>query len=283
MAMLRNISIKGYRSIKEVSLNLNSLNVLIGANGSGKSNFISFFKLLNEMMGKRLQQYIGTSGRAQSLLHFGPKITPQLESELEFEGQDYVNWYSMRLFHAAGDTLVFADETLRAHRTGYPTPKTPVSLDSGHQETRIGEAIDRGEPMAKAFHYLLNQCRVYHFHDTSPTARMRQACSIRHNRWLMPDAGNLAAMLYVYRQKNPVVYNRIISTVRKISVEFDDFELEPDRLDPNYILLNWKKRGQDYLFEPHQFSDGTLRAIAILTLFLQPEEELPDVIILDEP
>jgi predicted ATPase len=82
MAMLKKISIKGYRSIKAASLELSSLNVLIGANGAGKTNFVSFFKMLNEMMGNRLQQYIGTSGRAQSLLHFGPNVTPQLEGEL---------------------------------------------------------------------------------------------------------------------------------------------------------------------------------------------------------
>jgi predicted ATPase len=113
MAQLKKISIKGYRSIKDTSLELSPLNVLIGANGAGKSNFVSFFKMLNEMMGNRLQQYIGTSGRAQSLLYFGPKVTPQLEGELEFEVENGRDWYSLRLFHAAGDTLVFAEETLR--------------------------------------------------------------------------------------------------------------------------------------------------------------------------
>jgi predicted ATPase len=282
MAMLKKIGIKGYRSIKDATLELSSLNVLIGANGAGKSNFVSFFKMLNEMMGDRLQQYIGTSGRAQSLLHFGPKITPQLEGELEFDAENALDWYSMRLFHAAGDTLVFADETLRFLQTGYANPKV-VSLGAGHQETRIGDEANRGEQTAKVFRHLLNQCRVYHFHDTSPTARMRQSCYIHDNRWLMPDAGNLAAMLYAYQQQNEVVYKRIVSTIRKIMLEFDDFDLEPSRLNPNDIFLNWRKRGRDYLFGPHQISDGTLRAMAILTLFLQPERDLPDVIILDEP
>jgi len=282
MAMLKKISIKGYRSIKDASLELGPLNVLIGANGAGKSNFVSFFKMLNEMMGNRLQQYIGTSGRAQSLLHFGPKATPQLEGELEFDANNCQDWYAMRLFHAAGDTLVFADETLRFLKAGFASPKV-VSLGAGHLETRIGDEANSGEQTANVFRHLLNQCRVYHFHDTSPTARIRQSCYIHDNRWLMPDAGNLAAMLYAYRQQNEVVYTRIISTIRKIMLEFDDFDLEPSRLNPTDIFLNWRKRGRDYLFGPHQISDGTLRAMAILTLFLQPERDLPDVIILDEP
>src|SRR5258708_39918693 len=107
MAMLRKVILNGLKSIKSMDLELRSLNVLIGANGAGKSNFVSYFKMLNEMMGGRLQQYIGTTGRAQSLLYFGPKLTPELEGQLEFEADNGLDRYAMRLFHAAGDTLVF--------------------------------------------------------------------------------------------------------------------------------------------------------------------------------
>ena len=62
MAMLSQIEIKGYRSIKDAVVELGPLNILIGANGVGKSNFVSFFKMLNEMMGGRLQQFIGYLG-----------------------------------------------------------------------------------------------------------------------------------------------------------------------------------------------------------------------------
>ncbi|MGH9799882.1 MAG: AAA family ATPase, partial [Blastocatellia bacterium] len=135
--MLQRISLKGFKSIKEMDLELRALNVLIGANGAGKSNLVSFFKMLNEMMAGRLQQCIGTSGRAQSLLHFGPKVTPQMEARLEFEVNNGMDTYAMRLFHAAGDTLVFAEETLSFLPTGFSLPRN-ISLGSGHQETRIG-------------------------------------------------------------------------------------------------------------------------------------------------
>ena len=112
---------------------------------------------------------------------------------------------------------------------------------------------------------------------------MRRANYLHDNHWLNTDAGNLAAMLFLYRATESIAYRRIVSTVRKIMPEFDDFDLEPSRLNPNNIMLNWRKRGSDYLFGPHQISDGSLRAIAICTLFLQPEDNLSDVIILDEP
>src|SRR5258708_2505508 len=270
--MLQRVILNGFKSIKAMDLELSPLNVLIGANGAGKSNLVSFFKMLNEMMAGRLQQYIGTTGRAQSVLHYGTKVTPQREGRLEFDVENAVDTYAMRLFHAAGDTLVFADESLSFLQTGYSKPKV-VPLGAGHQETRIGQEAEKGEPTAKVFRRLLNNCRVYHFHDTSPTARVRQYCYVGDNRWLMPDAGNLAALLLRLREENGgSVYQRIVTTIRLMAPFFDDFELELPDTGPD-VILNWRENGSDQVFGPHQLSDGTLRAMCLVTLLLQPEKE----------
>lgn len=279
--MLQRLTLNGFKSIKAMDLELRPLNILIGANGAGKSNLISFFKMLNEMMVGRFQQYIATSGRAQSLLHFGPKITPQIEAKLEFEVENGIDTYHLRLFHAAGDTLIFAEETLGFLQTGYTSPRID-QLGAGHQETRISEAADEGKQTAKTLRYLLNRCRVYHFHDTSSTAEVRQSCYLGDNRWLMSDAGNLAALLLRFRKENHgAAYQRIVGTIRLIAPFFDDFDLEPDA--SNRVILNWREKGSDRVFGPHQFSDGTLRAICLATLLLQPEDELPKLIVVDEP
>jgi predicted ATPase len=277
------VTLKGFKSIKEMELELRPLNVLIGANGAGKSNLISFFKMLNEMMGGRLQQYIGTTGRAQSLLHYGPKVTPQLEARLEFEADNGIDTYHLRLFHAAGDTLVFAEETLSFLQTGWVGSPKVVPLGAGHQESRIADEANRGERTAQVFRRLLNQCRVYHFHDTSATARVRQYCYIGDNRWLMADAGNLAAVLHRLQEEGGTSYQRIVSTVRLVAPFFNDFALEPTGPNKKDILLNWRERGSDQVFGPHQLSDGTLRAICLITLLLQPDAELPNLMVIDEP
>lgn len=284
MAMLKRVFVKGFKSIKDMELELRPLNVLIGANGAGKSNLVSFFKMLNEMMGGRLQQYIGAVGRAHSLLHYGPKVTPQLEARLEFEADNGLDTYYLRLFHAAGDTLVFAEETLAFLQAGWTGNPKVVSLGMGHQETRIGDGANRGETTAKVFRHLLNQCRVYHFHDTSATARVRQYGYVGDDRWLMPDAGNLAAVLHrLQNQEAGKAYHRIVSTIRLVAPFLGDFVLEPSGPSKKDILLNWRDKDSDEVFGPHQLSDGTLRAICLITLLLQPEAEVPDVIIVDEP
>ena len=280
MDKLKSIQVRGFRSIKEMTLELLPLNILIGANGAGKSNLIAFFKLVNEMMGGRLQQHIGTTGRATGNLYFGPRVTPQMEAEIVFEGPNGKNAYQMRLFYAAGDSLMFADETLSFHRKNYPHPQV-VELGAGHQETRIGDKAGEDDPVAKILRLLLNDCRVYHFHDTSPTSRVRQSCYTGDDRWLMPDAANLAAVLHRLKSRKEAVYRRIVGTIQQVAPFFEDFELEPT--ESRDIILNWRHRASDLVFGPHQLSDGTLRAICLISLLLQPKDDLPILVVVDEP
>lgn len=286
MSKLNSVTIRGYRSIKDATLGLRPLNVLIGANGAGKSNLVSFFKMMNEMMAGRLQQYIASTGHAASNLYFGPRTTPQLEAELEFETDNNdVDTYRMRLFHAAGDSLIFAEECLSFRRFGFPNSRDE-DLGAGHKETQIGSTADGdgpSAPTARVFRYLLNGCRVFHFHDTGPASRVRNYCYVGADRWPMPDAGNLAAVLYRLRSERPGTYHGIVETIRQVAPFFTGFDLEPTGAGGKDIILNWRHRESDLVFGPHQLSDGTLRAICLISLLMLPADELPLLIVIDEP
>ena len=281
MPRLKSITVRGFRSIKEMDLELGPINICIGANGAGKSNLIEFFKMINELMGGRLQQYIATTGRATANLHFGPKVTPQLEALMRFEADQGTDTYQMRLFYAAGDSLIFADETLSFLGLGYDSPRKQ-SLGAGHQEALVRDFVEDA-PLINVLRNFLNRCRVYHFHDTSQTARIRQHCYIGDDRWLMPDAANLAAVLYRLKNERESIYRRIVRDIAQIAPFFVDFHLEPSGRYGNDIILNWRHRESDLLFGPHQLSDGTLRAICLISLLQQPTEDLPYLIVVDEP
>ncbi len=280
MPQIKRLHLENYRSIQNADIEFGRLNVLIGANGSGKSNLISFFQMMNEMIGGRLQQYVGISGRAQSILHFGPNVSPQLSACLQFDVDNGTDWYFMRLAHAAGDTLLFAEERVEFLQTGFTNPKV-VSLGAGHFETRLADKSRLADKTVKTLRYLLGQCRVFHFHDTSPTARVRQFCYQNNSRFLMPDAANLAAVLFQLSENRPIVYRRIVETIRLLAPFFNDFVLEPTPRDE--VILNWRHQDSDLIFGPHQFSDGTLRAICLVSLLLQPEEDQPVMLLVDEP
>jgi predicted ATPase len=268
MARLTSIGIGGFKSIKDLQpLPLRPVNVFVGANGSGKSNLISFFRLLNAIPAGKLQEFVGRSGGANTLLYYGAKETPGLWASLEFEGKTgRVVYFSWLLMSTEADSMIFSNETADRQVFG-----------SGHRESLLSADTSPDLPA-----YLAG-VRVFHFEDTSETAAIRRRCNIEDNRGLHPDAGNLAAFLYGMRKTQPQYYRRIVTTIQQIAPFFEDFDLGPMRLDPNSILLNWHDRDSVYLFGPHQLSDGTLRTMALIALLAQPESDLPSVIVIDEP
>jgi predicted ATPase len=288
MNKLDRIQVSGFKSIGSMDLSLNSLNVLIGANGAGKSNFIGVFDLLNQIVEERLQLFVGKAGGADALLHFGRKTTEEIVIHTSF-GR---NAYEVGLTSAAQDTLIFSKEIAYYHYHGqqFSQLPSPYPMGSGHKETRLYEEPRRFHGSAAIAdsvfienHVLKNlkSWKVYHFHDTSDNAPVKQTGDMGDNALLRADAANLAAFLYLLQEKHPDNYARLVKTIRLAAPFFDDFVLRPSPLNPNKILLEWREVKSDAYFNVHALSDGTLRFICLATLLLQPN--LPTTIIIDEP
>src|SRR6202453_1128777 len=104
---IKKLTIEGFKSIRKLEdFELGALNVLIGANGAGKSNFVSFFRLLRDLIQQRLQMAIAVEGGADSCLFLGPKETRQFTARLYF-GR---NGYEFSLAPTHDGRLVFSDE-----------------------------------------------------------------------------------------------------------------------------------------------------------------------------
>ncbi len=285
---LKRLKLEGYKSFRKGEVDFGDVTVLLGANGAGKSNLVSFFGLLGFLSTGALQQFIGRAGHSDSILFGGRKRTSQLRAEIEFVSGDLAaeerrSTYRMRLGDAAPDTLIFMDERALYVRSGWPQPQN-IMLGSGHRESHLKEEADKGQRTCHVLLQLLSRCRAYHFHDTSPQANIRRNHYIDDARYLRHDAGNLAAYLYALEQTRPDCYRRIVETVRLVFPAFGDFSLAPTAISKRDILLNWHEKDRsDHLFGPHQLSDGSLRFMALATLFLQPPDKLPNVIVLDEP
>jgi predicted ATPase len=282
-SFLKKITISGYKSFGtgscEQAIDLSDINIIIGANGSGKSNFVSFFRMLNNMMTGALQLYIGKNGTSENLLYFGSKKTPLIHASLEFENKTNTDIYDFSLVKAINDTLVFSEESIIWNGRKRP-------LASGQKESFLFSS-DAMEPGENVVRLILTNCRAYQFHDTSDTAHVRSAARIDDNHSLKSDGGNVASYLYMLKNKSSDYrryYDLIVDKVRFVVPQFDDFVLEPLMMNENYIKLNWKEKGEpEYLFGPEQLSDGSIRFIALAALFLQPPELLPNVIVIDEP
>lgn len=284
MNRLAMLHIEGFRSIKSADIPLGALNVLIGANGAGKSNLIDFFRMLNYALSRGFQDpYLRERGPASAILHFGPKETGIVRGELAFETNAGVNFYRFTLADSAGDRLTFTKEEVQLHRRGVEIPNPAVSLIQ-HPSDNSGlcELWADNDPTARFAKGFLQRCRVYQFHDTSLTSHLRDYSHIDQGRYLYADGGNLSAVLLDLRNEAPEDYASIVRTLKSVLPWFEDFALEAE--GRKGVLLRWRMAGRgDYLFGPGQLSDGSLRIMALVALLLLPPDRLPNVIILDEP
>ena len=277
---LKEVEIRGYKSIdfeKAVNLVLGDVNIMLGANGAGKSNIVSFFKMLSFMMSKSFANYVEMSGTSNYLMHYGAKRTPFIEGKLTFTDGKSEDIYQFKLANAAPDRLIVIEESIKWHRGGEDKPYEIV-LEPYFKESALADSPD---PVAKSIYRMLSFCKVYQFHDSSSDGPLRQVCPVETADYLQSQGNNLPSFLYFLRENFKDSYDRIVSYVREVVPQFDDFYLEPVG---RFISLRWKDTSaNDYVFDAHQFSDGSIRYIALATLLLQPQCTMPSVIILDEP
>jgi predicted ATPase len=275
------LTICGFKSIQELKdFEPGQINVLIGPNAAGKSNFISFFRMLGWMMANNLQEFVKIqSGGADSLLFNGAAVTETIRAEIRIATDHGNNDYQFRLAYTSGDTLTFLLEKYRFSSFTFENEADWIDLKAPHQEAKLLEAAE-GNQTARFMKNLLHGCACHQFHNTSRTSRIRQYWKTQDNRHLKEDAGNLAPFLLRLREHEQTSYRKIEETFRLIMPMFAEFELYPEG---NSVLLKWREKGSDRIFAAHEASDGMLRAMALVTLLNQPSSDLPDILIIDEP
>ena len=279
MSELDYITVKGFKSIASIDkLKLAPMTVLIGPNGSGKSNFIGVFSFLNAVREGRLQEYVIRAGGADKVLHFGSRVTGQLNIDISF--QNRTNEYEIELVLGGADTLI-----ARADFASFwnPIHSEPLRIKLEGTGWEAGISKQDSSAIARYVQQHLDRWRLYHFHDTSVNSPMKKTADVNDNRRLRTDGSNLAAFLYLLREKHEDSYRIIVQTVRQAAPFFQDFILEPLALNPDKIRLEWRHQGTDTYFDVSSLSDGTLRFMALATLFLQPKGYRPSVILIDEP
>lgn len=262
------IQIEGYKSINQERINLVPINILIGANGSGKSNFLSFFNFLNKLYNKKLNNHIALSGGADKILHKGLKNCDGIYFKMEFDNGQ--NGYAASVV-SGRDGFIFTEERL------IYSSDWGRNISQSNSESNLKETDNY---RAKYVRKYLDGLKKYHFHDTSDTSPFIKYSHIENDiNFFYGDGSNIAAFLYEINENHKIVYNRIIKTIQSIAPYFSDFYLHPNT--ENLVRLQWTDKFSEVTYGPNDLSDGTLRFIALVMLFMQPN--LPNTIIIDEP
>ncbi|MCY4040481.1 MAG: AAA family ATPase [Gammaproteobacteria bacterium] len=274
---LDKITIRGFKSIRSLEdFELRNLNVLIGANGAGKSNFIEFFHMVLAMMKTDgLKQF--AAGNADAYFFGGPKITGTINIQMRFG----VNGFDFDLSPTEDGFFLIHNE----HRHFFGSSQRTRKLGSGHFDSKLID--DQKRPGREAEHgaswhtyQAIRSWMIYHFHDTSTLAGMRRYHDQGHNEALFMDGANIAPFLLKLKTSDSRCYAEILGAIRAIIPFFDDFILEPNAQEK--LRLNWRQKGiHDYPMRPSHLSDGSIRFVCLAAALLQPKP--PSTIIIDEP
>ena len=161
---IRNLAISGFKSIKHTDIELHPINIIIGANGAGKSNLLSVFDLLRYHAEKKLRNY----DNANDVFHFGTEHTDQMFVELISD--DFK--YKVEFITSP------ENDDIRMKRS---TASRPADTEQGYVES------------------ILKKIKPYHFHNTSPKSKVRSNQGVWDNIQLHPYGGNIASILYKIR------------------------------------------------------------------------------------
>lgn len=262
--MFKSVGIQGYKSIRSQTVSLGRLNILIGGNGAGKSNFLSVFNFVKAVSEDGLDAWVEEQGGANRILYLGRKNTSGIRLFLEFSKGDKRKQKELFLdFEESADRLALK----------YVGTTSIEDVGSFHASSRCLDGEDA---------VFFSPLRVYHFVDTGPTSPIKQNCNVNDNRFLRSDGSNLAAVLYYISQRHPKRFALIERTMAEIAPFFAGFDLQPSRINDSIIRLAWRQIGaSDAYLDAELLSDGTLRMMCLVTLLMQPE--LPAVILIDEP
>lgn len=275
--MIERIIIENFKSIRELDLELKPINILIGANGAGKSNFISFFRLTNRICEEKAQEFIGEN--IDKFLYFGRKKSFLLNGAILFDN-NFSYFFGLGAMESSNDFVINSSgftKTSEERKEMFNSVHLIFHKDPNEQIIKT----DNQEEYKEMSEKYLKTFKIFHFHDTGSSSPMKRVNNIDDNDYLREDGANLAAYLYYLQERHPKDFKKIELQIRSIAPFFDRFNLSPRKLKPEEITLRWFEKGSEDYFDAYQLSDGTLRFIALTTLLMQ--SELPPVIIIDEP
>ncbi len=278
---IESIHIKGFRSLADVKLdNMPNPMVLLGANGSGKSNVLRFFEMLTEIYHGRLAPFILRHGGADDQLLGGQRQTKQIDTIVWFRTGLGANKLSFTLTPASEDRLAVASEEFRS-TTHDGRDDESYSASSGNESTIYKfYHLSKSDWRLKAATDFLRDCSHYQFHDTSGDSPIQKRWDVEDNHRLLSHGGNLAPVLLRLMEMDLPRYRLICAHIRRMMPEFDDFEIE---VNYGKTLLRWRPQSTNKTMGAHLTSDGTLRCFCLVTLLNLPNDMLPRVMLLDEP
>jgi predicted ATPase len=287
---LRSIGIRGYRPFHELVAPVGPLEVLVGANGSGKSSLFELLRFLRDGLQRDIPPEIVTGWTGQQVFHLpGPQ---RLGWDLDITdlGPGRSARYHGELLGPVGNPNVISE---RAEVGGGAEP--PTLLEAGSEGAHAKGAEVNGAwkkrpnqlALSSATSYpALQKLRDYlldwRFYDASTLAKekIRQPVFIEQSPVLREDGGNLSALLHYLYTEHPDIFQDLQQHLRSAIPGCRGVSVKA-RGGPGQVMAFWHEDGLDVELSLADLSDGTLHLLCWIALCIQPNP--PSLICIDEP
>jgi predicted ATPase len=305
MNIFETIYVHGFRRLYDVDLKLKPLNVVIGANGSGKTSLLDVFSLLASSASGRLKETMsdlsGIDANLTNLLTAKGDKARFMAFHLTMGVQGH-NPIEYRIaLSPVGVGYEISDETLTQRRDDKPQPFKHIHAHHGdvryfeqNNTTRKGlvrpnwdynqteSALSQVPKMFREpedFRKRLASSTHYHVLDVSRRAPVRLPQQMRDAQLPGHDGEDLVSCLYTIRETDPDRFETIEASLRAGFPDFERLNFPP--VAAGTLAMTWKDRTSKNPFYMHQLSEGTLRFLWLATLLQSPG--LTAVTMIDEP
>jgi predicted ATPase len=292
------LSVSGYRRLKALDLELRPLNVLIGANGVGKSSILAVIDLLAASANGNLENAISDSSGLSSLLTAdgktndttfalrlasNPDIAPlDYQLKLAAQGYGYIISHELLAQHRDASLSVpfkYIDSAGSRIRYHYNGNFLEPDWDVKWLETSLSQAPKMYREAESFRHLLADVSDIYHVLDVSARAPVRMPQTLSPAQTPGSDAEDLLSCLYTMRETTRDRFEAVEDALKVAFPTFERLEFPPQ--SGGLLTLGWRDRNFTRPIFANELSEGTLRFIWLATLLQSPG--LPKVTLIDEP
>jgi predicted ATPase len=298
---IKQLDIKGFRSLKDVSWQPGDLNIVIGQNGTGKSNLLRMLELIAasaQGQGK-LSKHIQNAGGMGAIVWDG--VAPSIYINLATTEPEY-NYELGLVRHGMTSSYFIQPESLTSRKmqenNGEPSvikhiERTETFLDheakdvkslgyKDREETSLSDLMSNifGEPDVPLFRSQLSGITIYHDLNVGQDSKIRQAPVTRYEKRVEPDGQNLVTALHTLYTGDREFESDIDDAMSAaFGADYEKLVFPPAADQRVQLRVRWRtlKREQSAA----DLSDGTLRFLFLLTVLCAPDP--PMLIAIDEP
>jgi predicted ATPase len=290
------LKVSGFRRLSDLNIKLRPLNVLIGANGVGKSSFLDVIDLLAASAGGNLQSTITNLGGMPSLLTADGK-TNGLSFTLWMDQENASPLeYELRLVSETVGYLIAHEHLIQQQNLSLPGPLKYIDVNGPSvrysrdgtlaapnweykaQESALSQ-VPRTYPEAEGFRRLLaDVSEVYHGLDVSVRSPVRTPQTLSPAKTPGIDGEELVSCLFTIRETARERFDAIEDALRAAFPAFERLDFPP--VAAGRLTLTWREHGLASAFYASELSEGTLRFLWLATLLQSPG--LPNVTLIDE-